>query len=78
MEGSANGGAGAGAGGLGGRCAGVPYLAMLLCDPGSPDWDAMRFMDVAETVPCMLWGEPYDGVDVAEALGLGIWIGMEA
>jgi hypothetical protein len=38
----------------------------------------MRFMDVAETVPCMLWGEPYDGVDVAEALGLGIWIGMEA
>lgn len=38
MEGSANGGAGAGAGGFRGRCEGVPYFAMLLWDePGSPD-----------------------------------------
>ena len=55
MEGRANGGAGAGAGGFGGRCAGVPYLAMLLCDePGSPGCDAIRFMVGAEVLPCML------------------------
>jgi len=30
IEGKANGGAGAGAGGFGGRCEGVPYFAMLL------------------------------------------------
>lgn len=54
IEGRANGGAGAGAGGFGGKCAGVPYLAMLLCEPGSPDCDAIRFMVGAEVLPCML------------------------
>ena len=55
IEGKANGGAGAGAGGFGGSWAGVQYLAMLLCeDRGSPDWVAMRFMDVAELLPCMI------------------------
>ena len=55
IEGRANGGAGAGAGGFGGRCEGVPYLAMLLCEePGSPGWDVIRFIAGAEALPCML------------------------
>lgn len=46
----------AGAGGFGGRCDGVPYLAMLFCsDDGSPDWEAIRFIDeLPQPLPCML------------------------
>ena len=76
--GRSNFGAGAcsGAGGFAGRWAGVPYLAMLLaadgiCECGcSPFCDAMRF--IAAELPCMLCGEPNEGVLPADGLMRGI------
>ena len=63
-----------GAGGLGGKCDGVPYLAMLFCnDDPSPDWEAIGFIDdPLHPLPCMLCGDPKDGVEWADGLGRGI------
>lgn len=61
-------GTGTGAGGFAGRCEGVPYLAMLLDEAGSPGWEVFLCMAPTEPLPCMLWGEPKEGVLPAEGL----------
>jgi hypothetical protein len=68
-------GRGTGAGGFAGRCAGVPYLAMLFDDVGSC-WEAFLCIICAEPLPCTLCGEPKEGVLPEEGLILGTWCGI--
>lgn len=68
--------AAAGAGGLGGKCDGVPYLAMLFCRGAPPSldcWDAIRFIDgPLQLFACMLCGDPKGGVEWVDGLGRAI------
>jgi hypothetical protein len=63
-------GATTGAGGLAGRCAGVPYLAMLLERAASLAGGGARCEVLA---PGMLWGEPKEGVLPEGGLVGGAW-----
>jgi hypothetical protein len=62
---------GTGAGGFAGKCAGVPYLAMLLEEVGSTGWEVFLCMGPVAPLPCTLCGEPNEGVLAAEGLILG-------